>query len=184
MTGMHDWELVARAREGDMDGFAELVRRYQKPVMHFCRRMMASPQDAEEVAQDAFVRVYRHLPHLKPQAKFSTFLFGVARNLALNAIRDAQRRNPKLEFASNAPGMSEQRPDQIATLRELESALDNALQQLTPEHREILILREIQGMDYDAIAEVVQCRKGTVKSRLARAREQLRLQLLGERGGF
>jgi RNA polymerase sigma-70 factor (ECF subfamily) len=180
MVELNDWELVARAQSGDMDGFAQLVRRYQGPLMQFCSRMLGSVQDGEEVAQDAFVRVYRHLPRLKPQARFSTFLFGVARNLVLNAIRDAGRRDRGRMQTFDAPPEARdtgRRPDQAARVNEIESLLQQCLRLLSPEHREILILREMNGLDYDNIAHVIQCEKGTVKSRLARAREQLRLQL-------
>ncbi|MBI5094373.1 MAG: sigma-70 family RNA polymerase sigma factor [Candidatus Hydrogenedentes bacterium] len=89
MTGVSDWELVARAQSGDLQAFAELVSRYQTPVIHFCRRMVGSLQDAEDLAQDSFVRVYRYLPRLRPEAKFSTVVFGMARNLTLNYLRDS-----------------------------------------------------------------------------------------------
>jgi len=92
MSEVGDWDLVARARSGDTAAFAELVRRYQTPVIHFCLRMTGSIQDAEELAQDTFVRVHRYLARLTPRARFSTLLFGVARNLTLNFLRDAKRR--------------------------------------------------------------------------------------------
>lgn len=184
MSGVSDWELVARAQAGDMHAFAELVRRYQAPVIHFCHRMVGSLQDAEDIAQDSFVRVFRYLPRLRPDAKFSTVVFGMARNLALNFIRDSKRRGRGLTqplTGENVAGClvdyEPQRPDRLARLREIESLIEQGIARLSPEHREILILRELQGLDYDAIARVVRCRKGTVKSRLARAREQLRLRL-------
>jgi len=180
-----DWALVARARQGDLNGFAELVRRYEQPVIHFCMRMLDSQSDAEEVAQDAFVRVYRHLDRLQPQAKFSTFLFGVARNLALNAVRDARRRPASGGgLSADMPDVPDDapRPDRAARLREIEQTVERGLQALSPEHREVLVLRELQGLDYDAIAQITGCRAGTVKSRIARAREQLRLLMPAARG--
>jgi len=186
--GNDDWELVERARTGDTGAFEALVRRYQGPVVHFCRRMVG-PQDAEDVAQDCFVRLYRHLWRLTPRARFSTVLFGIARNLALNALRDAARRDRGR--ASHSPGPAgveavpqdeRLRPDVVARGRELGGLLEQALERLSPEHREVLVLREMQGLDYDAIAKVVRCRQGTVKSRLARARESLRARLT-ELGG-
>lgn len=185
MSGAGDWDLVARAQQGDLDGFAELVRRYQEPVIHFCTRMVGSVQDAEEVAQDSFIRVYRHLDRLKPQAKFSTFLFGVARNLALNAVRDGRRRRSLQTDAFDTAGSvpdHRQRPDNAARLREVATAIERALRALSPEHREVLLLREMNGMDYETIAEITRCRIGTVKSRIARAREQLRLRMMDSRG--
>ncbi len=176
MQEADDWELVAQAQAGDMEAFTALVRRYQAPVMHFCRRMVGSPQDAEEVAQECFVRLHRHLRRLQPRARFSTMLFGIARNLALNAVRDAARRPaPAPAEAMDRPVADPAfSPARRAQVREIESALERGLAMLSPEHREVLLLREFQGMDYETMAKVLRCRKGTVRSRLARAREQLR----------
>jgi RNA polymerase sigma-70 factor (ECF subfamily) len=191
MSNQSDWELVEQARNGRHEAFTELVQRYQAPVIHFCLRMVGSREDAEDLAQEAFVRIYKSLPRLTPKAQFSTLLFGVARNLTLNAIRDQKRRgrgrteslSPQgPEEASRALPDDSQRPDDAARLGEIEGLLEDALERVSPEHREVLLLREVQGLGYDAIGKIIRARKGTVKSRLARAREQLRLQLL-ELGG-
>lgn len=187
MREVDDWELVARAQAGDMDAFAALVRRYQAPLIHFLQRMLNASQDAEDLAQESFVRVYRNLARLRPQARFSTLLFSIARNLALNFLRDAKRRGrdtaePLDEQRAGAPCADA--PDRQARLKEIEAALAEGLAQLSEEHREILLLREMQGLDYDAIAKVTRCRKGTVRSRLARAREQLRQRLLDMGGDW
>ena len=193
MSDATDWNLVARAQSGDSEAFAALVRRYQTPVIHFCQRMVGSLQDAEDLAQESFVRLYRYLPKLRPGAKFSTVLFGIARNLTLNAIRDANRRGRGRErplARENAYGANQEwpvaderhRPDRDARVGEIGKMIARALEQVTPEHREVLVLRELQGLDYDAIAQIVRTRKGTVKSRLARAREQLRARII-ELGG-
>ena len=184
MREVPDWELVARAREGDPAAFEELVQRYHVPVVHFCRRMLGSTEDAEDVAQEAFVRLYRHLARLRVGAKFSTVLFGIARNLTLNFIRDARRRGrgrtqsltqeEGREVNLEAAGAT---PDRAAHLQEIESRVMSAMDHLSPKLREVLVLREVQGLEYDAIARIVRCRKGTVKSRIARGREQLRAYL-------
>lgn len=172
-----------------MDAFAELVRRYERPVVHFCQRMVGSREDAEDIAQESFVRVYRYLGRLRPEAKFSTLLFGIARNLALNFIRDAGRRGRGVTHSLTTEEHNEQpiedgmyRPDRVARLSEIEALIEEGMALLSPEHREVLVLRELQGLDYNTIAEIVKCRKGTVKSRIARAREQLR-QHLARLGG-
>lgn len=181
MSERTDWELVARAGDGDMDSFTELVRRYERPIVHFCQRMVLSREDAEDIAQESFVRVFRYLPRLKPDAKFSTLLFGIARNLALNFIRDAGRRGRGKTFSlDEQEGTIEDashQPDRLARLNEISSLIEEGMAMLSPKHREVLILRELRGLDYGSIAEIVKCRKGTVKSRIARAREQLRLHL-------
>lgn len=186
MSDAEDWALVERARDGDMQAFAALVRRYQGPVIHFCQRMCGSLPDAEDVAQEAFVRIYRHLGRLEPNARFSTVLFGIARNLALNHLRDSGRRGrgrtDVLEGAALATS-SAAGPEALARAAELKTMVGNGIARLSTEHREVLLLRDVQGLDYEAIAEVLQCQRGTVKSRLSRAREQLRA-LLMEMGAF
>lgn len=185
-----DWELVERAKNGEMGAFAELLKRYQVPLVHFCQRMIGSLQDAEDVAQECFVRLYRILPQLKPKAKFTTVLFGIARNLTLNAIRDAERRgrSKTISLAGDIERGEWHLPDETqdprraAELGELEQRIQRALLTLAPEHREVILLREVEQMDYEEIARVTGTLVGTVKSRLSRAREQLRLRLM-ELGG-
>lgn len=181
MQSVDDWELVARAQAGEMAAFAEVVRRYQSPVIHFCQRMVGSAQDAEDLAQECFIRLHRHLKRLEPKAKFSTVVFGIARNLTLNYLRDAKRRGRGQTQPLEAEPLkadASTRPDHQARLREVETALHQGIAMLSPEHREVLTLREFEGLDYESISKIVKCRKGTVRSRLARAREQLRERLL------
>jgi len=184
MSERSDWDLVALARDGDMNAFAELVSRYERPVVNFCQRMVRSREDAEDLAQESFVRVFRYLDRLTPEAKFSTLLFGISRNLTLNYIRDTGRRgrgvtysltdeeNVERDLADSAHS-----PDSVARLHEIDGMIEQGLAKLSPKHREVLVLRELNGLDYSTIAEIVKCRKGTVKSRIARAREQLKRHL-------
>ena len=189
MSDVSDWDLVARARDGDTAAFTALVRRYEAPLVHFCARMIGSVDDAQDVAQDSFIRVYRYLDRLRPEAKFSTVLFGIARNLTLNFLRDSGRRGRGNTVSLTRDDDTEQaiedegaRPDERARLGEIERTIENALNLISAEHREVLVLREIQGMDYETIGEVINCPPRTVKSRIARAREQLRLRVI-ELGG-
>ena len=179
-----DWDLVALARDGDMGAFAELVERYQRPITNFCQRMVLSREDAEDLAQESFVRIHRYLDRLTPSAKFSTLLFGISRNLTLNFIRDSGRRGRGVTYSLTNENMEEKsledeslRPDRTARLREIDEMIEEGMALLTPKHREVLVLRELNGLDYNSIAEIVKCRKGTVKSRIARARVQLRFHL-------
>lgn len=186
MSDADDWALVARAQGGDMAAFAALVRRYQAPVIHFCQRMCGSLPDAEDLAQEAFVRLFRHLARLQPQARFSTVMFGIARNLALNHLRDSGRRGRGRTESLDGVALalpSAERPDALARVSETEAMVANGIAGLSEEHREVLLLRDVQGLDYEAIATVIGCQKGTVKSRLSRAREQLRVAL-AEMGAF
>lgn len=184
MSEHSDWELVARAQDGDMDSFSELVERYERPITNFCQRMVLSREDAEDLAQESFVRIHRYLDRLTPSAKFSTLLFGISRNLALNFIRDSGRRGRGVTYSLTDEKMVEKslgdeslRPDRTARLHEIDQMIEEGMALLSPKHREVLVLRELGGLDYNSIAEIVKCRKGTVKSRIARAREQLRLHM-------
>ncbi len=183
MSEMEDWALVERAQAGDLDAFAQLMSRYQRPVIHFCYRMLYSEQDAEDIAQEVFIRLHRYLARLTPQAKFSTMLFGISRNLCLNHIRDMKRRGRGMgQSLDSQPELvsTGSIPSHEAQLKELEGRIADAMATLSAEHRMVLHLREIEGLDYEAISEIMKCRKGTVKSRLARAREQLRQLLINQ----
>ena len=185
---------MGKVAGGDEFALEEFVRRYQRPILNLVYRYTRSRQDAEDLAQESFVRLYRNLARLEPKAQFSTFLFGIARNLTLNALRDrgrrgrakaltmsqiANREGAVLEFADPDELHA---PDRAARISEMRDAIESALKQLAPEHREVLLLREIEGLDYDAIARITRVRKGTVKSRLSRAREQLRIHLIALEG--
>jgi len=188
MKEYSDWDLVALSRDGDMNAFTELIKRYERQLVHFCQRMIHSREDAEDIAQESFVRVFRYLDRLHPSAKFSTLLFGISRNLTLNFIRDTGRRGRGITYSLTDDENQERaledgsyRPDSVARVNEIDEMIRQGMDMLSPKHREVLILREINGLDYSAIAEIVKCRKGTVKSRIARAREQLKqiLERLG-----
>ncbi len=180
MTDEQDWELVKRAQDGDMQAFSRLVERYQSAVIHFCERMLGQRNQGEDLAQECFVRVYRHLHRLTPQARFTTVLFGIARNLTLNALRDAKRRGQHQSVSLDEAfylHSSEPSPVSRTYSSELNARIHQALDRLRPDHKEILLLREFEGFDYEELARVLGCKKGTVKSRLARAREALRQEL-------
>lgn len=185
MKDVADWDLVARACDGDVQAFEALIARYESPLVHFCMRMTGSREDAEDLAQETFVRVHRYLNRLKPDAKFSTAIFGMARNLTLNHLRDSKRRGRgsttslSAETGADIPVTDRAaQSDYAARQSELRQLIERGLAMLSDEHREVIVLREIEGMDYETIAAVLKCRKGTVKSRLARGRVQLRQHIL------
>jgi RNA polymerase sigma-70 factor (ECF subfamily) len=191
MKDIADWDLVALARAGNARAFEELIARYESPLVHFCMRMTGSREDAEDLAQETFVRVHRYLNRLKPDAKFSTAIFGMARNLTLNHLRDRNRRGRgKTTSLSAATGVDipvtdpAAQSDYAARQTEMQGFIERGLAMLSNEHREVIVLRDVEGMDYESIARVVGCRKGTVKSRLARGRVQLRKHILDLGGEF
>ena len=177
---------VVRFRAGEEAAFEELVSRREGDVYRLARRMLGDADDALEATQDVFLRAYRALPRFRGEASFRTWLLGIAVNvcrsrLSGRAARD-KRRNVPLEAADRedgelafglpaAPGPD---PERRAQGAELAAALERALAGLSPEHREILLLREMEGLEYEELASTLECAVGTVKSRLARARGALR----------
>jgi RNA polymerase sigma-70 factor (ECF subfamily) len=167
----HEWAM--RARDGDADAFAKLVRRHQDALYRFVLRMVGVRDEALEIVQDAFLRAWQALPQWQPEAQFRTWLFRIASNAALDALR--RRRvvvfeplRETFEAATDEPD-----PEKRLELKQRMAALEASLAKLSPEHREILLLREVEDMSYEEIGAVLALSEGTVKSRLARARAAL-----------
>jgi RNA polymerase sigma-70 factor (ECF subfamily) len=179
-----DLALALASRNGDRQAFARLVRRHQDRLFRYLHRMTGSRDDALDLAQDAFVRAWQALPGWRPDARFTTWLFQIARNAALDVLR--RRGSVEVSAGEEMPEAVDFAAD---PLRHADAAqqlrlLDAALAALSPEHREILIMRDIEDMAYEEIGAVLALGEGTVKSRLARARAALlaRMDVLqGER---
>ena len=180
---LDDEQCAALAQQGQRGAFTALVRRYQDRIYRFLLRLTHSPDDARELAQETFLHAYQALPRWTPQARLSTWLFRIARNLAFDWLR----RGKRVEFVplneddsegggegygaycrDPAPG-----PDAVLETAQRYQGLEAALARLPTEHREILLLREIEEMSYEDIAAVLNLNTGTVKSRIARARAGL-----------
>ncbi len=181
-----DWDLVRQCKRGDSDAFGKLVRRHQQPVFNFCLRLLRNAEDAEDIAQDAFVQAYRNIKKFQPRAKFSTWLFTIAKNLSLNLIRDEQRGKRRMvpvddgpEGVTVATGVADQ-PDSEAVVHETATVVRAAIERLSPEHKLMIVLRDLEGLSYKEIGLVINSRAGTVKSRLSRARASLKEVLLDE----
>ena len=165
-----DDEWLRAALAGDKTAYSQLVRRHQRPLLRYLVRMVGSPDDAMELTQEAFVRAWQALPQWQPDAQFRTWLFRIASNAALDVLR--RRKTVQFVplddvFETPDPGPGPERQAQATQeLRQLEIALSR----MSPEHREILLLREIEDMSYEEIGRVLSLSDGTVKSRLARAR--------------
>lgn len=172
-TKPSDDECARRARDGDRAAFAELVRRHQDAVYRFVLRMVGSRDEALDLAQDAFVRAWQALPQWQPEAQFRTWLFRIASNAAVDTLR--RRRVVAFEplDESYEAAASEPDPEKQLELKQRIAALEASLAKLSREHREILLLREVEAMSYDEIGAVLGLSEGTVKSRLARARVAL-----------
>lgn len=182
---------VARYQAGNTDAFESLVSRHERAIYQVCSRMLGDKEDALDAVQETFLRIYRALGAFRGDAAFKTWLIGIALNVCRNKIASAAERNRKVtsSITQEDPENGESRdldlrdtaPDPEAAVmgRELRSALERALCALAPEHREILVLREIQDMEYEELAQVLSCPVGTVKSRLCRARQALREAMVG-----
>ncbi|MBP6813554.1 MAG: sigma-70 family RNA polymerase sigma factor [Burkholderiaceae bacterium] len=178
MRALHhldDDECISRAQRGDAAAFSELVARYQDRVYRFLVRLTRSQDDARDLTQETFLNVYQALARWRPDARFTTWLFRIARNQAFDWLR----RNKRIEFVAldeeQDLHVADPAPTPDATLQTAQRlrALERALARLATEHREILLLREIEEMSYEDIADVLDISLGTVKSRIARARARL-----------
>jgi RNA polymerase sigma-70 factor (ECF subfamily) len=168
-----DDEWVRRAQAGDRRAFSELVRRYQNRVYRYLVRMLGSHDDALEAAQDAFVKAWQALPQWQPEAQFRTWLFRIANNTALDALRRRKLAEfVPLDDSFDLPS-AEAGPERRAQSAQEVRRLAANLAKLPPEHRQILLLREVEEMSYEEIGNVLLLSEGTVKSRLARARASL-----------
>jgi RNA polymerase sigma-70 factor, ECF subfamily len=171
-------ELIRRAREGDTQAFGVLVERYQRRVVRVAMAVVHNQDDALELAQETFVRAFENLAKFESRSSLSTWLYRIAANLAIDFRRREGRhtvlRGEEGEFElSRLP--SERGNSFAETARgELNRRLHEALKELTPEHRAVILLREVEGLSYDEIGDILQCPRGTVMSRLHYARNRLR----------
>ncbi len=175
-----DSEVVQAFLDGDQRAFGELVRRYDNRLLNFVYRTVGDRERAEDLVQETFIRVYRHLHRFDQSKKFSTWIYTISSNLAKNELRNRSR-NPLVLFqtlmknrqADERPLEWEDntyRPDDLFRKRHLKSQVDAAVDQLPEHHRTVFILREMEGKTYEEIADITKCNLGTVKSRLNRAR--------------
>jgi RNA polymerase sigma-70 factor (ECF subfamily) len=180
LAELQDNELVARFLDGHGLAFPELVRRYQSRLLNFIYRTIGDRDRAEDLVQETFIRVYRHLHRFDQTKKFSTWIYTIASNLAKNELRNRSR-NPLVLFqtikknweADHRPLQWEDpsyRPDDLFRKRHLRDMVEKAVAQLPEHHRAVFVLREMEGKTYEEISEITGVNLGTVKSRLNRAR--------------
>ena len=185
---MTEKELIRAAGRGDEGAFEELVRAYEKRVYHLALRMCGNEEDAYEVAQEAFLGAWKGLRFFRGESSFSTWLYRLTSNAAIDFLRRQRRQGadgPSLDDEDSFVEVADPSPSphQQAETLELRQALVQGLDTLSPEHRQVLLLRELQGLSYEEIAACLELDLGTVKSRIARAREKLRKYLLSS-GNF
>lgn len=181
--------LLEKARQGDQEAFGELVRLYEKKVYALTLRMCKNPDDAAEAAQEAFLAAWQGLKFFRGEASFSTWLYRLASNACVDLLRKEQRHKaaagPSLNDEDTYMDIADDAatPQELAERSELREQIEEGLQSLTPEHREVLILRELHQLSYDEIAQTLDLDTGTVKSRISRGRKALRNFLL-QSGNF
>ena len=184
--GSEDFDLMKRIARGDESAFRELLIRHQDAVLGTVAKMLGNPSDAEDIAQQVFLRIWQHAKSYRPDAKFTTYLFTITRNLVFNETR---RRSRKKEIpldtndtsgSHHEPGDAPHRqPDASLLEAELRLAVDRAIASLPETQRLAVILRRYEDLSYEEIAEVLELSVSAVKSQLFRARNSLREALSG-----
>jgi RNA polymerase sigma-70 factor, ECF subfamily len=181
MSHDSEWDLVARCLGGSSAAFEPLVRRHEGPALVVARSLLGDPDEAADVVQDAFVRAYRTMGRLRPGSAFGPWFRAILRNLCLDRLRSPVRRGQSLdERVIDARVWSEPIAARAAEKGELAAAVQAALARLSAEHREVLVLKEMEGLGYQEIAAALGVPKGTVGSRLFHARAALQEVLLGQ----
>ena len=187
----YEEELVERLKRRDEAAFNELIRLYQARIFRLVFRMLGDRSEAEDLAQEVFITVFKSIDGFRGDSKLSTWLYRVATNHCKNRIKylDRRARGKKKEFdeiaehgalesATMNPSAHIARPDQMLEAMQKEKILQDAIGSLDDEHRELIVLRDIEHMTYEQIQEITGLAEGTVKSRLHRARHALRTKVL------
>ena len=187
---MQDELLIRRAQRGDADAFEQLLLEHQKNVYNLCYRMAGNPDDAMDLSQETFLRAWRCLDQYQFASAFSTWLYRLCSNICIDFLRKRRRQQTVPLTVEDADGEeqtyavpdAQPLPEEQVELKLTREILQAAMAQLLPEHRAVLQLRVVNEMSYEQIADVLDIQIGTVKSRLSRARNQLKKIL--ERGNL
>jgi RNA polymerase sigma-70 factor, ECF subfamily len=180
-----DIQLMLDVKAGDESSFALLLQKYRSPLVNFLFRMVRDTATAEDLAQEVFLRVYRARKQYSPSAKFTTWLFRIATNLALNSVRD--NRHHQMEVSLDAPTEEDQAPTELPTRelrideymveRDRSEFIRRTIAALPEKQRVAVLLHKYEEMDYGEIAKILDCSESALKSLLFRAYENLRVQL-------
>ena len=173
-------EWIRRIAAGDRDAFEKLYAAYQTRIFRYLFRMVGDSGAAEELTNDTMVSAWKAAASFKGQSKASTWLFAIARNKALNALRGRQVVTVEIEKAA-AVAAAGDTPETAATRGSLQRTMQEVLQELSPDHREVIELTFYQGLSYQEIAEIMQCPVNTVKTRMFYAKKKLQ-EVLESRG--
>jgi RNA polymerase sigma-70 factor (ECF subfamily) len=193
MNSTNERELVEQAKHGDIEAFEQLIIGCEKKVFNIAYRMIGNYDDANELAQEVFLKAFKSIKNFKGDSLFSTWIYKVTANVCLDEIR--RRKNKvvisldqdielkegevKRQIPDTAPT-----PEMEAETNEIKNAVNESIQQLPDDYKSMIILRDIQGFSYDEISKIVNCPEGTVKSRINRARQALKKILQGKKELF
>jgi len=186
LPNLPDADVVVLAQQGREPAFRELIRRYERPVFSLIYRMVRDSTVSEDLAQDAFIKVLNHLDKYRPEFKFSSWLFKIANNVAIDHLRRRQLDTVSIDGSPHAmtateveatsfdlADQAESPLDELAS-RELGAIIEQAIGELRPEYRNCIMLRHVEGRSYEEIAATLDLPLGTVKTYIHRARHQLR----------
>ncbi|HEY4648893.1 MAG TPA: sigma-70 family RNA polymerase sigma factor [Gemmatimonadales bacterium] len=188
-AGLTDQEVVLRARSGQESAYRELIRRYERPVFALLFRMVRDRELAEDLAQETFVKALNAIDSYRPEFKFSSWVFKIANNAAIDHLRRRELDTLSLDGSPHAEtpeamqatalqiGARQETPLDMVEAKELGSAIEAAIGSLRPEYRSCILLRHVEGRAYEEIAEMLNLPLGTVKTYIHRARNELRLSL-------
>lgn len=189
-TEQDEW-LIERAQAGDGRAFRQLVERHQRRVFAIALGLVRDEQDAREIAQEAFLRVHKGLAQFQGGSSFFTWLYRIVTNLSIDLMRKPSRREAELHFAlevdegeSLLPPAADADPYDVVRRGQLSARLEHALDQLPPYHRGVILMREVEGMSYEEMAQAMRVSKGTIMSRLFHARKKLQRALADCRDEF
>ena len=181
MTREQEVQIVQRVLEGDVNAFEKLVLEYEKSVYALTQRMCSNAEDAADMTQETFIKAYNSLSSFRGDSKFSVWLYRIATNVCLDFLRSKSRK-PTVSLSMEDDDGEEveldiadesQSPERLLERGLTRDAVRRGLNALSPEYRQILLLREIQGLSYEEISDVLTLEVGTVKSRIFRARKRL-----------
>jgi RNA polymerase sigma-70 factor (ECF subfamily) len=179
-------ELVRRARKGDLEAYDDLVKRYQERIYATIYHMTSNHEDANDLAQESFIKAFQALKSFKGGSSFYTWLYRIAVNKTINFLKQRKNRTHMslndIDFnAEHDPDLmaliSDKTPRRAAALTELQKKLNEALLKLSEPHRLVVVLHDVQGQSHEEIAEIMNCNIGTVRSRLFYARQQMQAEL-------
>lgn len=181
-----DMQILSEVSEGNVDAYGKIVSRYSGRLYNFTCRFVGDRETAEDIVQETFLRAFRKRTEYRAIANFSTWLFTIAGNLAKSELRRRKRwrlfsldRDEESDTGLDLPDES-LRPDKVAESSLADVQIQDAIQALPDNYRQVILLRDVQGMSYQEIAEIVDCPVGTVKSRVNRARLKLQQRLKNE----